>query len=128
MQIAVAAVTGLDPGAVSPPTELWAGLSSFVAGADGTGWTELTVDNYARQLVSADWLSTDLDGAVAVSDAEVLFADLGVGSYQSIGLFAAVTGGAPLFWADLDVEVDFEEGQDVPLAVGQIKVTLRPPA
>ena len=108
------------------PATLYIGLYSAAPDADGTGGTELSGGSYARAAVTnntTNWPNAangEKSNANAITFAT---ATANWGTAVSAGVFAALSGGTPYYFGDLDTARTINNGDTFSFAAGQMIVT-----
>lgn len=116
---------------LTPPDNLYVGLSSTTPAADGSGFTEPSGGGYARvQTSPADWnAATEANPAVLDNASAVTF-PTATGNWAAganlthAGLFTAASGGTPVAWGALATAKPALEGDTTEYPAGTIDVTM----
>ncbi|NDG19067.1 MAG: hypothetical protein EB117_12455 [Betaproteobacteria bacterium] len=108
------------------PASIYIGLATTVA-SDGSTFTEISGNNYARVAVTRNQTNFPAAVAGAVSNGTAITFPQASGSWGTIvavGVFDASTAGNLLAWADLTVSKTIASGDTASFAVGDFDVTL----
>jgi hypothetical protein len=108
------------------PATLYVGLYTAAPNADGTGGTEVTGGSYARVAVTnnaTNWPAAS--GGVKSNANAITFAAATAnwGSVVSAGVFAALSGGTPYYFGNLDVARTVNNGDAFSFAATQLVIT-----
>ena len=116
----------LKTAAYTPPTNIKVALYTVAPGETGGG-TEVSGVNYARVIHNVWAAASDASPAIASNTGIVQFATPGTGGWGHIVAFALWDDeGTPnlLGYANLTIEKDINQGDDVEFAEGDLQVTL----
>lgn len=103
------------------PSNWYLGLSSTTANPTGT-WTELTVTNYSRKLITWTYAT---DGSISASNnADISFLALGAGTVLGQGIWTAITGGTLLAWSDLSTAITFSAGYNLTYGANKLVLSM----
>jgi hypothetical protein len=108
------------------PATLYIGLFTDTPGPDGTGGTEVTGGSYARKAVTNDATNWPAAAAgVKSNGAAITFVTASAlwGAVEGVGVFAASSGGTPMYFGDLDTPRTVNNGDTFSFAISQLVIT-----
>ena len=110
----------LGTASLSSPADVYVGLYT-VAPTDAGGGTEVSGNNYAREIATF----TSATGGATSNDADITFdtPSASWGTVVAFGIFDALSGGNLLYWGDLSSNKTINSGDTVKFLSGDIDVT-----
>ena len=110
----------LGTASFSSPSDVYVGLYT-VAPTDAGGGTEVSGNNYAREIATF----TSATGGATANDADITFdtPSASWGTVVAFGIFDALSGGNLLYWGDLSANKTINSGDTVKFLAGDIDVT-----
>ena len=102
------------------PADVYVGLYT-VAPTDSGGGTEVSGNNYAREIATF----TSATGGATANDADITFdtPSASWGTVVAFGIFDSLSGGNLLYWGDLSTNKTINSGDTVKFLSGDIDIT-----
>lgn len=108
------------------PATLYVGLYTAAPNADGTGGAEVAGGSYARAAVTNDAANWPAAAAGEKSNAAAInfaTATAAWGTVVAAGVFAALAGGIPKYFGNLDTSRTINIGDTFSFAIDQLVIT-----